>query len=58
MKLSLQMQAKNQNALITDEHSARLPMVRITKVILQNFKNVEYGEIDFHCGICKADIPV
>lgn len=50
MKLSLQMQAKNQNALITDEHSARLPMVRITKVILQNFKNVEYGEIDFHCG--------
>jgi len=50
MKLSLQMQAKNQNALITDEHSARLPMVRITKIILQNFKNVEYGEIDFHCG--------
>ena len=50
MKLSLQMQSKMQNILITDEHSARLPVVRITKIILQDFKNVEYGEIDFHCG--------
>ena len=55
MKLSLQMQAKPQSVLITDEHSANLPMVRITKVILQNFKNVEYGEIDFRCG--KEFVP-
>ena len=27
-----------------------MPVVRMTKAILQNFKNVEYGEIDFHCG--------
>ena len=50
MKLSLHTQAKLQNILITDEHSARLPVVRITKIVLQDFKNVEYGEIDFHCG--------
>ncbi len=55
MKLSLQMQTKSQNNLITDEHSARLPVVRITKIVLQNFKNVEYGEIDFHCG--KIFVP-
>ena len=55
MKLSMQLQAKLQNILITDEHSARLPVVRITKIILQDFKNVEYGEIDFHCG--KYFIP-
>jgi len=50
MKISLQMLSKRQNILFTDEHSARLPVVRMTKAILQNFKNVEYGEIDFHCG--------
>lgn len=55
MKLSLQTQSKSQNILITDEHSARLPVVRITKIVLQDFKNVEYGEIDFHCG--KTFVP-
>jgi len=55
MKLSLQMQSKPQNVLITDEHSTRLPAVRITKAILQNFKNVEYGEIEFSCG--KKFVP-
>ena len=50
MKLSLQAQSNLQKAFITEEHSARLPMVRITKAVLQNFKNVEYGEINFHCG--------
>ena len=50
MKLSLQMQSKSKNILITDEHGARLPVVRITKIVLQDFKNVEFGEIDFNCG--------
>ena len=50
MKLSLQMLSNRQDVLFTDEHSARLPVVRMTKAILQNFKNVEYGEIEFSCG--------
>ena len=50
MKVSLQMLSSRQDILFTEEHSARLPVVRITKIILENFKNVEYGEIDFHCG--------
>ena len=50
MKLSLQNQT-----LITDEHSARLPFIRITRAILQDFKNVEYGEINFRCG--KIFVP-
>ena len=55
MKVSLQMLSSRQDILFTEEHSARLPVVRITKIILENFKNVEYGEIDFHCG--KYFIP-
>ena len=55
MKLSLQMLNKRQNILFTDEHSARLPVVRMTKAIIQNFKNVEYGEIEFSCG--KKYVP-
>ena len=50
MKVSLQMLSGRQDFLFTDEHSAQLPVVRITKIILENFKNVEYGEIDFYCG--------
>ena len=50
MKVSLQMLSSRQDILFTEEHSAQLPVVRITKIILENFKNVEYGEIDFHCG--------
>ena len=50
MKVSLQMLSSRQDILFTEEHSARLPVVRIMKIILENFKNVEYGEIDFHCG--------
>ena len=50
MKLSLDTQSKSQNKFITEEHSVRLPFVRLTKAILQDFKNVEYGEINFHCG--------
>jgi len=50
MKLSLQMQSRLRKTWITEEHSGRLPAVRITKAVLQNFKNVEYGEINFHCG--------
>ena len=55
MKLSLQNQSKMQEIFITEEHSARLPAIRITKAILENFKNVEYGEIDFCCG--KTFVP-
>ena len=43
MKVSLQMLSGRQDFLFTDEHSAQLPVVRITKIILENFKNVEYG---------------
>ena len=50
MKLSLQDQEKPESLLITEEHSKKLPAIRITRIILQNFKNVEYGEINFHCG--------
>lgn len=50
MKLSLETQPKSQHIFITEEHSARLPFVRLVKAILQDFKNVEYGEINFHCG--------
>lgn len=55
MKLSLDSQNKMQPEFITAEHSARLPHVRITKATLENFKNVEYGEINFHCG--KTFVP-
>lgn len=50
MNLSFQIQSKQQKILITEEHSARLPVIRITKLVLQNFKNVEFGEITFNCG--------
>ena len=50
MKLSLQDQGKPETLFITEEHSWKLPAIRITRIVLQNFKNVEYGEINFHCG--------
>lgn len=55
MRLSLKTLSKTQPVFITEEHSARLPAIRITKAVLENFKNVEYGEITFHCG--KEFIP-
>lgn len=36
--------------LLTQEHADRLPTVRIQKVVLKNFKSVEYGEIVLDCG--------
>ncbi len=36
--------------LITEDHSERLPTVRIKKVTLENFKSVGHGEITFNCG--------
>ena len=36
MKVSLQMLSGRQDFLFTDEHSAQLPVVRITKIILEN----------------------
>lgn len=35
---------------LTDEHQKRLPTVRLHKVVLRNFKSVEYGEIVFDCA--------
>ena len=32
-----------------------LPIIRITKAVLDNFKNVEHGEITFYCG--KQFVP-
>lgn len=43
------------NKLITDEHSNRLPFVRIKKVELSNFKGVKYGVLEFNCS--KESIP-
>lgn len=40
---------------INDKHKENLPTIRIQKVILQNFKNVKYGEITLNCG--KQFIP-
>lgn len=36
--------------LMTEEHGDNLPTVRIKRVVLDNFKSVEHGEIDFFCG--------
>lgn len=35
---------------ITHEHADNLPVIRIKKVILKDFKSVEYGEITLNCG--------
>lgn len=36
--------------LITEEHTNNLPILRIKKIVLKNFKSVGYGEIVFNCG--------
>ena len=46
----MKLQAQDQKTFITPEHGGRLPFIRITRAVLENFKNVEYGEIDFRCG--------
>ena len=35
---------------LTEENRKKLPTVRIAKISLRNFKNVEKGEITFNCG--------
>lgn len=37
-------------SFITEEHGNNLPTIRIKKVTLRNFKNVEFGEIILNCG--------
>lgn len=39
-----------QNRFMFREDHEELPTVRITRVVLENFKSVKYGEIDFYCG--------
>lgn len=36
--------------LISQEHGKRLPVIRIQKIVLKDFKSVEHGEIIFDCG--------
>ena len=50
MKLTPTSLKNGRDFFIKGEHSAKLPVVRLTKAILQDFKNVEYGELNFHCG--------
>ena len=38
------------NEFLTDEHADNLPTIRIKKVVLKDFKSVEYGEVVFNCG--------
>ncbi len=38
-----------------DEKQRKLPTVRIQKVVLENFKSVEYGEVEMACG--KKFVP-
>lgn len=40
----------NMEKLITEEHTNNLPILRIKKIVLKNFKSVGYGEIVFNCG--------
>lgn len=46
---------ESQNNFITEEHSKKLPTVRIKKVVLDNFKNVGHGTVEFNCG--KKFVP-
>lgn len=36
--------------LLSEDHSKRLPTIRIQRIILKNFKSVGYGEILLDCG--------
>ena len=38
------------NKFMTEEHWENLPTIRISKVVIENFKNVEHGEVVFNCG--------
>ena len=40
--------------LFSEEHP-ELPTVRITRVVLDSFKSVQHGEIEFNCG--KKFVP-
>ena len=44
------MEERIEQTFITEEHGNNLPTVRIKKVILKDFKSVEYGEITLYCG--------
>ncbi len=39
-----------EKTFIKTKHKKNLPVIRIKKVVLQDFKNVGYGEITFNCG--------
>lgn len=39
-----------EKSFITKDHKKNLPVIRIKKVILQDFKSVGYGEVTFNCG--------
>ena len=49
-RLIMKLQAQDQKTFITPEHGGRPPFIRITRAVLENFKTVEYGVIDFRCG--------
>lgn len=36
--------------MMTQDHAQKLPVIRLRKAVLQNFKSVEYGEIVFNAG--------
>ena len=38
-----------------EDHWDRLPTIRLQKAVLDNFKSVEHGEIEFACG--KKFVP-
>lgn len=33
-----------------EEHGNNLPTIRIQKIVMDNFKSVNHGEVTFHCG--------
>ena len=39
-----------EKSFITKDHKKNLPVIRIKKIILQDFKSVGYGEVTFNCG--------
>ena len=45
-------------SFFSEEHAKELPDVRIKKAVLNNFKNVEHGEIVFKSGLdsCESDL--
>lgn len=45
----------NPDKFFTEDHKNNLPTVRIKKIIVEDFKSVDYGEIVFNC--CREFIP-